>query len=122
MTAKETPVAAILFLKMRPKNIPSQDFVLINISCEFEISIYNTICSGGPRKLLAESRKNTRGGHLVFQSEAKNNPRQDFMVMNVSCKVEKASYNIFFIRAVTAKSPYTLYLNLLLHELVLTAP
>ena len=30
------------------------------------------------------------------------------MVMNISCKFEKASYNIFFIRAVTVKSVYTL--------------
>ena len=33
--------------------------------------------------------------------------RQDFMVMNISCKFEKASYNIFFIRAVTVKSLHT---------------
>ena len=79
-----------------------------NIPCEFEISTYNTLCSRGPPKVLAESRKNARGGHLVFQNEAKNIPRQDFMVMNISCKSEKASYNIFFIRAVTVKSLYTL--------------
>ena len=30
------------------------------------------------------------------------------MAMNISCKFEKASYNIFFVRAVTVKSPYTL--------------
>ena len=30
------------------------------------------------------------------------------MVMNISCKLEKASYNIFFVRAVTVKSLYTL--------------
>ena len=30
------------------------------------------------------------------------------MVMNISCKFEKASYNIFFIRMVTVKSIYTL--------------
>ena len=30
------------------------------------------------------------------------------MVMNISCKFEKASYNIFFVRAVTVKSLYTL--------------
>ena len=30
------------------------------------------------------------------------------MAMNISCKFEKASYNIFFIRAVTVKSLYTL--------------
>ena len=26
------------------------------------------------------------------------------MAMNISCKFEKASYNIFFVRAVTVKS------------------
>ena len=31
------------------------------------------------------------------------------MVMNISCKFEKASYNIFFVRAVTVKSVYTLW-------------
>ena len=30
------------------------------------------------------------------------------MVMNISCKFEKASYNIFFVIAVTVKSLYTL--------------
>ena len=30
------------------------------------------------------------------------------MAMNISCKFEKASYNFFFIRAVTVKSLYTL--------------
>ena len=50
----------------------------------------------GPTKVLAESRINTRDSHLVFQNEAKNILRQDFMVMNMSCKFEKASYNIFF--------------------------
>ena len=30
------------------------------------------------------------------------------MVMNISCKFEKASYNTFFVRAVTVKSLYTL--------------
>ena len=33
------------------------------------------------------------------------------MVMNISCKFEKASYNIFFVRAVTVKSLYTLRRN-----------
>ena len=78
------------------------------IPCEFEISTYNTLCFRGPPKVLAENRKNARGGHLVFQNEAKNIPRQDFMVMNISCKFEKASYNIFFVRAVMVKSLYTL--------------
>ena len=62
-----------------------------NIPCEFEISTYNTLCSIGPPKVLAESRKNVHGGHLVFQNEAKNIPRQDFMAMNISCKFEKTS-------------------------------
>ena len=30
------------------------------------------------------------------------------MAMNISCKFEKASFNIFFVRAVTVKSLYTL--------------
>ena len=30
------------------------------------------------------------------------------MVMNISCKFEKASYNFFFVRAATVKSLYTL--------------
>ena len=30
------------------------------------------------------------------------------MAMNISCKIEKASYNIFFVRAITVKSLYTL--------------
>ena len=106
------PVAAILFLKMRPKKISSQDFVMWNIFCEFE-STYNTLCCRGPTKVLAESQINVPGGHLVFQNEAKNTPRQDFMVMNISCKFEKASYNIIFVREVTANNkggiwPHTL--------------
>ena len=32
------------------------------------------------------------GSHLVFQNEAKNIPRQDFLVMNISCKFEMASF------------------------------
>ena len=33
------------------------------------------------------------------------------MVINISCKLEKASYNIFFVRAVMVKSFYTLRLS-----------
>ena len=33
------------------------------------------------------------------------------MAINISCKLEKASYNIFFIRAVMVKSLYTLRLS-----------
>ena len=43
-----------------------------NIPCEFDSSTYNTLSSRGPPKVLAESRKTARGGHLVFQNEAKN--------------------------------------------------
>ena len=68
-----------------------------NIFCEFEISTYNTLCSRGPTKVLALSRINVPGGHLVFQNKTKNIPMQDFMVMNISCKCEKASYNIFLL-------------------------
>ena len=98
MTDKEMPVAAILFFQNEAKNIPSQDCVMGNIYCEFEISTYNTLCSRGPTKVLAESRKNTCGGHLVFQNEAKNIPMQDFMVMNISYKFEKGSYNNVIIK------------------------
>ena len=66
-----------------------------NISCEFEISTCNTLCSRGPTQVLAESGKKARGSHLVFQNEAKNIPRQDFMVMNISCKFETGSYKNF---------------------------
>ena len=77
------------------KNISSQDFVMPNIFSKCEISTYNTLCSRGPTKVLALSQINIPGGHLVFQNEAKNIPRQDFMVMNISCKLEKSRYNIF---------------------------
>ena len=51
------------------------------------------------------SRINVPGGHLVFQNEAKNILRQNFMVMNISCKFEKARYNsFFFVRVVTANN------------------
>ena len=33
------------------------------------------------------------------------------MVINISCKLEKASYNSFFVRAVMVKSLYTLWLS-----------
>ena len=103
MTDKNACGSNLVF-QNEAKNISSQDFVLRNIFCEFEISTYNTLCSRGPTKVLAESQINVRGGHLVFQNEDKNIPRQDFMVMNISCKFEKASYNIVFVRAVTANN------------------
>ena len=33
------------------------------------------------------------------------------MVINISCKLKKASYNILFVRAVMVKSLYTLQLS-----------
>ena len=75
-----------------------------NIFCKFEISTYNTLCSRGQRKVPALSRINIPGGHLVFQNEDKNIPGQDFMFMNISWKFEKASYNISFVRVVTANN------------------
>ena len=33
------------------------------------------------------------------------------MVINISCKLAKASYNIFFVRVVMVKSVYTLRLS-----------
>ena len=55
-----------LVFQNEAKNIPSQDFVMRNLPSEFEISTYNALCSRVPAKGLAESRKNARGGHLVF--------------------------------------------------------
>ena len=54
--------------------------------------------------MLALSRINVPGGHLIFQNEAKNIHRQDFMVMNISCEFEKARYNIFLVSVVTANN------------------
>ena len=90
-------MVAILFFKMRSKIFSVKIFVMQNIFCEFEISTYYTLCSRGPTIVLAVSRINVPSGHLVFQNEAKNIPRQDFMVMNISCKFEKARYNIFLL-------------------------
>ena len=61
----------------------------------------------GHQKSLLKVEKTPVAAILFFQNEAKNIPRQDFMVMNISCKFEKGSYNIFFVRAVTVKSLHT---------------
>ena len=107
MTDKETPVAAILFFKMRIKNIPSQDFVMRNIPVNLRSLPIIPFALEGHQKSLLKVEKNVHGGHVVFQNEAKNIPRQDFMVMNISCKFKKACYNIIFVRAVTVKSLHT---------------
>ena len=80
---------------------------MMNTSCESEISTYNTLCSRGPTKLLAESKKNACGGDLVFQNEAKNIPRQNFMDMNICCKFDKSTYNTLASRGVMRKSLHT---------------
>ena len=90
-----------------------------NIFYKFEISTYNTLCSRGPTKVLALSRLNVDGGHLVFQNETKNIPRQDFMVMNISCNFEKARYNIFFVRVVTANNKGGIWPHSLSHSTIL---
>ena len=95
MTDKKNAHGGHLVFQNEAKNISSEDFVMRNIFCEFEISTYNTLCSRGTTKVLALSRINVPGGHHVFQNEAKIFPRQDFMVMNIFYKFEKARYNIF---------------------------
>ena len=40
-------------------------------------------------------KETTVAAILFFLNAAKNILRQDFMVMNISCKSEKSSYNIF---------------------------
>ena len=56
--------------------------------------------------------KNTCGGHLVSQNEAKNIHTQHFMVINIYCKLKKASYNIFFHQSSNGEiSLYTLRLS-----------
>ena len=102
---KRFPADDFLWLGLPSQNITSQDFVMRNISGKFEISTYNTLCSRGPTKVLAESQKKTVAAILFFKMRPN---RQYFMVMNTSCKFEKASYNFFFVRAVTVKSLYTL--------------
>ena len=69
-----------------------------NISCEFEISTYNTLCSRGPTKSLLKVEKTPVAAILFFKNEAKNIPRQDFMVMNISCKFEKGSYSTLSVK------------------------
>ena len=58
-----------------------------------------------PKRNVA-CRLNT--GNLCGQkNEAKNIPRQDFMVMNISCKFEKSTYNTLSSRGVARKSLHT---------------
>ena len=65
----------------------SQAFVMRKISCKFEISTYNTLCSRGQQKSSMKVKKNAHGSHLVFQNDAKNIPRQYFMDMNITLQI-----------------------------------
>ena len=49
----------------------SQDFVMMNISGEFDISTYNVLCSRGPTKLLANSQKIPMAAILFFKMRPK---------------------------------------------------
>ena len=84
---------------------------MMNISCEFEISTYKLakipFVLEGQQNSLLKVEKNTFGSHLIFQNETKNIPRQDFLVMNISCKFEKSTYNTLASRGVTRKSLHT---------------
>ena len=100
-----------LVFQNEAKNILKQAFVM-NISCKFENSAYNTFCSkGGNRKTSTHcfmtDKDIPHGDHLVFQNEAKNIPRQDFVVMNICCKFENYTYNTLPSRGIKAKSLQT---------------
>ena len=82
MTDKETPMAAILFFKRQ--NIPSQDFVIMNISWKFEISTYDTLALEGQQNFLLKVEK------LPWHPSCFFRMRQDFMVVNISCKFQRS--------------------------------
>ena len=71
MTEKKPTRDGHLVFQNEAKNISSQDFVMTNISCEFEISTYNTLCSRGPTKLPTESRKKPVAAILFFKMRPK---------------------------------------------------
>ena len=93
---KEMPMAAILFFKMKLKIFFRQDTVTMNISWEFEISTYNTFCSGGVTKPFYKSRKTPVVTILFFKMRPKIFP--DKILRGVA---------IFFVRVVTVKSLHT---------------
>ena len=57
---------------------------------------------------MDDRQSNATGSHLVFQNEAKNVLRQDFVMMNISFKFETFTYNIIPSGGVTGKSLHTL--------------
>ena len=54
-------------------------------------------------KHFSRQKRNARGGHLVFQNEAKNIFSQDFVMMNISCEFEISTY---YISGVNGKLVY----------------
>ena len=51
--------------------------------------------------------KNGSGGHIVFQNEPNNNPKQALVTINIPTKFEKDSSKIAASRGVTVKSLHT---------------
>ena len=51
--------------------------------------------------------RNAHGNHLVFQNEAKNIPRQNFVMMIISCKFENSTCNTFGSRGLMGKFLHT---------------
>ena len=66
MTDKETPVVAIFF-QNEANNIPSQNFVMMNIFCNLRLlPIITFALEGKPTKLLAESLKKMPVAAILF--------------------------------------------------------
>ena len=106
MTVEEMPMVAILFFKMRPINTHRQDFIMKNISCKLENTAYKTFCSRGSNRKISThcfmtDNKTPMAAFLFFKNEAKNTPRQDFVMMNISCEFETSTYNTFCSRKAT---------------------
>ena len=53
--------------------------------------------------LFHDCQRNACSGHLIFQNEAKNIPRQAFVMMNICCKFEKSTYYNLGFRGVIGK-------------------
>ena len=70
MTEKKCLCGHLVF-QNEAKNIFSQDFVMLNITYEFDSSTYNVLCSRGPLKLLAESRKTPVAAILFSKTRPK---------------------------------------------------
>ena len=103
------------------KRFPAHDFLYVGLPSQTcttnNKQVISTFKFGFPRLTLKKGskvkalfmtdQKTSVAAILFFQNEAKYIPSQDFMVMNISCKFEKASYNIFFVRTVMVKSLHT---------------